>query len=263
VPEFAPFSAVGLVFTTVILSLFIALRYVAIAGFFYWALWKRPGNLLGARRLTDIQPPKRLIRHEMRWSLVASLVYAAAGAIVIDAWRSGLTVIYFDVADYGLAWLLVSVPVYMFLHDTWFYWTHRAMHHRKLFRLMHKVHHESRQPTPWAGFSFHPWESLVGAVVLPLLVMLVPIHIGALIFLLVVMSVTSVTNHSGFEILPDRWMRGFIGRHWISATHHNLHHQNYRKNFSLYFRYWDRLMDTDEMEEAYDYLRKDRVAENL
>lgn len=261
-PEFPPFSAASLLYLTAVLSVFIALRYVAIAGFFYWALWKRPGNLLHARRLTDIQPPARLIRHEIRWSLIASVIYALAGAVIFDAWRSGHTAIYTDVSDFGVVYLLISIPLYMFLHDTWFYWTHRLMHHRKLFRVMHKVHHESRQPTPWAGFSFHPWESLVGAVILPVLVYLIPIHIGALIFLLVIMSVTSVTNHSGFEILPDSWVRGFVGRHWVSATHHNLHHQHFRKNFALYFRFWDRVMDTDEMESAYDFLRQRRAAEN-
>ena len=261
-PEFTPFSVASIALTTAILSVFIALRYLAIAGFFYWALWKRPGNLMHARRLTDVRPSRRLIRHEVKWSLTASAIYAVAGAVVIDGWRNGWTRIYLDVSDFGLLYLLVSVPLYMFLHDTWFYWTHRLMHHRRLFRIMHKVHHESLQPTPWAGFSFHPWESLVGAVIVPLLVFIVPIHLGALILLLVIMSITGVTNHAGYEVLPDRWVRGFVGRHWISATHHNLHHRNFRKNFALYFRFWDRLMDTDEMEQAYEFLKQPGIGEN-
>ena len=154
--QFPPFSFTGLFYTIVVLSFFIVLRYFAIAGFFYWALWKRPGNLLRARRLTQIQPSGRVIRHEIRWSVVSSVIYAIAGAIVIDAWRSGHTLIYMDVSEFGWLYLFASIPVYLFLHDTWFYWTHRIMHHRKLFSVMHKVHHESRQPTPWAGFSFHP-----------------------------------------------------------------------------------------------------------
>jgi len=260
--QFEPFSVAGLAYTLAILSFFIVLRYFAIAGFFYWALWKRPGNLLRARRLTEIKPAAWVVRHEIRWSVISSVIYAAAGAIVIDAWRSGYTLIYTDVADFGWLYLLLSVPLYLFLHDTWFYWTHRIMHHRKLFPVMHKVHHESRQPTPWAGFSFHPWESLVGAFILPLLVFFIPIHIGVLIFLLVVMTVVGITNHAGYEILPDSWVRGFVGRHWVSATHHNLHHLKYRSNFALYFRFWDRVMGTDEMEEAYDFLQPARVGDD-
>lgn len=258
-PEFIPFSLGSLFYTTAVLSVFIALRYLVIAGFFYWALWQRPGNLLHARRLTDITPRAKVVRHEIRWSLLSSVIYAAAGAIVFDAWRAGYTRIYLDVTDYSLIYLFLSLPLYLFLHDTWFYWTHRMMHHRRLFPVMHKVHHESRQPTPWAGFSFHPWESLVGAIILPLLVFIAPVHFGVLILMLVIMTIVGITNHAGYEIFPDRWMRGFFGRHWISATHHNLHHLNYRSNFALYFRFWDRVMGTDEMEDAYAFLRAEVV----
>lgn len=251
-PELEPFSATSLLYTLIVLSVFIVLRYFAVAGFFYWALWQRPGNLLHARRLAKSPPTKKLIRFEIRWSLISSPIYAAAGVLVIEAWRSGATKIYFDVADYGWLWLLLSVPLYMFLHDTWFYWTHRVMHHRKLFPVMHAVHHESRQPTPWAGFSFHWTEAIVGALIVPLLVFLIPVHIGVLIFLLIVMTITGITNHAGYEILPVSWMRGFVGRHWISATHHNLHHRNYQMNFALYFRFWDKLMGTDEMDDPAD-----------
>jgi len=239
-----------MLYTFAVLSVFIILRYLAIAGFFYWALWKRPPEKVHAQRLAKRAPDKKLIRHEIRWSIISSLIYAAAGVIIIEAWRSGHTQIYFEVGDYGLLYLLISIPLYLFIHDTYFYWTHRAMHHPKVFPIVHKVHHESRQPTPWAGFSFHHTEAVIGALILPLLVFMVPIHVGALIFLLVLMTVTGVTNHAGYEILPKSWVRGFVGEHWISATHHNIHHQKYQTNFALYFRFWDRLMNTDEMDVA-------------
>lgn len=243
--------------TAAILSVIIVARYLAIAGFFYWALWKRPGNLLHARKLTDIVPPARLIRSEIRWSVIASVIYAIPGAIVIEAWKNGQTAIYMDIAEYGWVWLLLSIAIYLFLHDTYFYWTHRLMHRPRVFPVVHKVHHESRQPTPWAGFSFHPLESVVGAIILPILVFIIPIHIAAILFILVLMTVVSVTNHSGYELLPDSWLRSFVGRHWISAAHHNLHHQNYNCNFALYFRFWDKLMGTDRLETEYEFLWPD------
>ncbi|RMF94881.1 MAG: sterol desaturase family protein [Gammaproteobacteria bacterium] len=240
--------------TAAALFVLITLRYFAIAGFFYWALWRRERPLLRARRLTDIRPPRRLILSEIRWSVIASAIYALPGALVLEAWKQGGTAIYADIDSHGWAWYFASIPVYLFLHDTYFYWTHRLMHHPRLFPVMHKVHHESRQPTPWAGFSFHPTESLLGAVILPLLAFLIPIHVSAILFILVLMTVVSVTNHSGFELLPDRLLKGPIGRHWISAAHHNLHHQRYSCNYALYFRFWDRLMGTDRLENEYPFL---------
>ncbi len=245
---YPPFSLPSLVFSLLIITFFIVLRYLLLAGFFYWALWKRPPEKVHARRLAKQPPSQAIMRHEIYWSVVSSFVYAASGVWIIEAWRSGGTRIYFDVADYGVPYLFVSLAIYMFLHDTYFYWTHRAMHHPKIFPVVHKVHHESRQPTPWAGFSFHPTEAVIGALIIPVLVSIIPVHAGVLIFMLVLMTVTGITNHAGWEIIPDRWISGFIGKHWISATHHNVHHLKYKTNFALYFRFWDRLMGTDEME---------------
>ena len=111
------------------LCVIIIARYFAIAGFFYWALWRGRGNVIPARKLTKINPPRRLILSEIRWSVIASFIYAVPAAIVIDAWNRGGTMIYTDVADYGWPYLLFSIFAYLFIHDTYFYWTHRMMHH--------------------------------------------------------------------------------------------------------------------------------------
>jgi sterol desaturase/sphingolipid hydroxylase (fatty acid hydroxylase superfamily) len=248
----------SLLSTGVVLSVIIVARYFAVAGLFYWLLWKCTSNPLNARKLTDITPPRKLILSEIRWSVIASVIYAVPAVVVIEAWKMGNTALYSEVGKFGWPYLLLSIFVYLFIHDTYFYWTHRLMHQPAIFRVVHRVHHESRQPTPWAGFSFHPWESIIGAIILPILVFFIPIHIGAILFILVLMTVVSVTNHSGYEIMPDAWLKSFGGRHWISAAHHNLHHLNYQCNFALYFRFWDKLMGTDELESAYDFLQKNQ-----
>jgi lathosterol oxidase len=232
----------------------IAVRYFAVAGLFYWLLWGRDPEHVAALRLSRGSPERAVILHEIKWSMVSSLIYAFPGAIVIETWKAGGTALYTDLSAYGLWYLPVSVILYLFLHDTFFYWTHRLMHHPLLFAPMHKTHHESRYPTPWAAFSFHPWEAVLSAVFLPALVFVIPLHVGGALFILVLMTIASVLNHTGWEIFPTRWMRGFLGQHVITATHHNLHHTNYRVNFGLYFRFWDKLMGTDVMESAYPHL---------
>jgi lathosterol oxidase len=246
----------NLVITTAALYVIILGRYFLIAGLFYWLLWGRDPDKVRARKLTAITPDLRVIRNEIKWSSVSSFIYAIPGAIVIEAWKHGGTALYTEVHDYGWWYVPFSILLYLFVHDTYFYWTHRLMHRPRLFRIFHKVHHQSRQPTPWAAFSFHPYESIVGAVVIPLLVFWVPIHVGAVLFILVFMTLCSVWNHTGYEILPDRWLRGLIGKCFISAAHHNIHHQRYAVNFGLYFRFWDKWMGTDVMEEMYDFLKR-------
>ena len=93
--------------------------------------------------------------------------------------------------------------------------------------------------------TFHPLEALTGAVVIPALVFLIPIHIAALGLVLSIMTVMGVTNHMGWELFPPALWRGRIGDWLITASHHQRHHEQYRCNYGLYFRWWDRWCGTD------------------
>lgn len=221
-------------------------RYFVVAGLFHFLLWGRPEEKVRARRLADRRPDPKVMAHEVRMSLVSSAIYAIPGAIVLVSWKAGGTAMYQDINGLaGWLYLPLSVLIYLIIHDAYFYWTHRWMHHPKLFHAMHLTHHRSRQPTPWAAFSFHPWEAIISAWLLPAVAFFIPIHVGAVMFLLVFMTLCSVVNHAGWEILPESWLKTALGRGLISASHHNVHHTNYEANFGLYFRFWDRLMGTD------------------
>ena len=226
-----------------------------IAGLFYWLLWGRPEEKVRARKLTEQRPRKEVVSKEIQWSLISSLIYAFPGAVVIEAWKVGGTALYTDLSWSDLVYIPLSAFIYLFLHDTYFYWTHRWMHKPRIYPVFHKVHHQSRPPTPFAAFSFHPYESLLSAFFLPLLTFVIPLHVGAALSILVLMTICSVINHAGFEIFPDGWVRGPLGRHFITAAHHDLHHKRFDRNYALYFRFWDKAMGTDVFESEYAFLR--------
>lgn len=189
---------------------------------------------------------ERQIRREIGWSLASAAIYGIPAGIVAWGWQAdGWTQIYSDIHAYSLWYLPLSVLLYLIAHDTWFYWTHRAMHAPRLFRIMHAVHHESRPPTAWAAMSFHPWEAITGAIVIPALVFLIPIHVAALGLVLTIMTIMGIGNHMGWEMFPRAFVHGIFGRALITATHHQKHHDAYRGNYGLYFRFWDRLCGTD------------------
>ncbi|MEL7544195.1 MAG: sterol desaturase family protein [Pseudomonadota bacterium] len=240
--------------TSVLLSAIIAARYFVVAGFFHWLLWSDGARSVWARRLARRKPNPKLMRHERNWSLVASVIYGFAGGIVIDVFLDGGTALYTGLTAADIWYVPLSIFICLAIHDTWFYWSHRLMHHPKLFPAIHRTHHISHDPTPWAAFSFSPWESLSGAVLLPAVAFVLPLHVGAAVAVLVIMTIASVLNHVGWEVLPDRMIKGVFGRHIITATHHNLHHHDYGVNYGLYFRFWDRVMGTDVMEERYPHL---------
>ena len=59
------------------------------------------------------------------------------------------------------------------------------------------------------------------------------------------MTFSSTINHAGVEIFPRGFANHWIGRWLVGATHHDLHHKEFRYNFGLYFTFWDKWMETE------------------
>jgi sterol desaturase/sphingolipid hydroxylase (fatty acid hydroxylase superfamily) len=132
------------------------------------------------------------------------------------------------------------------VQDTYFYWTHRAMHHPWLFQGVHLAHHRSREPSPFAAYAFSPVEALVHAAYVPLLLLVVPVHELAIFAFLAVMIARNVLGHLGIELFPRWFARSRWSRWSTTTTHHALHHRHAGANFGLYFTFWDRLMRTTD-----------------
>jgi sterol desaturase/sphingolipid hydroxylase (fatty acid hydroxylase superfamily) len=228
--------AIGL--SALAMTLIVGLRYLlASGGFALVTRLRRPGLYAGRGAQ---------IRAEIGWSLVSAAVYGVPAGVIAWGWANrGWTRIYTDAAAWPLWYLPLSALLYLLAHDAWFYWTHRWMHRPRLFRLVHAEHHASRPPTAWAAMRFSPLEALTGAVVLPALVFVIPIHVAALGMVLATMTVMGATNHMGWEIFPRVLHSGPIGGWLITASHHQRHHSDYRCNYGLYFRFWDRMCGTD------------------
>ncbi len=228
----------SILISAIAMTMIVGVRYLITSGGFAW-LTRRKYPALYA----GLAPQ---IRREILWSLASAAIYGVPAGIVAWGWDNrGWTQIYTDVAAFPLWYLPVSVFAFLLAHDTWFYWTHRLMHRPFWFRTAHAVHHQSRPPTAWAAMSFHPWEAITGAVAIPALVFLIPIHIGALAAVLTIMTIMGITNHMGWEIFPKFMVNRTLGSFLITATHHQMHHDKYRGNYGLYFRFWDKVCGTD------------------
>lgn len=239
-PQWVTLSTVtlALILSAIAMTLIVGVRYLLASGAFALATRARHPNLY-----TGLDPQ---IRREIGWSLASAAIYGVPAGVVAWGWQNrGWTQIYADIHAWPLWYWPVSILLYLVAHDTWFYWTHRWMHRPAVFKAAHAVHHASRPPTAWAAMAFHPIEAVTGAVVIPLLVFLIPIHIAALGLVLTIMTVMGVTNHMGWEIFPRFMWRGHLGGWLITASHHQRHHEQYGCNYGLYFRFWDRLCGTD------------------
>ena len=196
---------------------------------------------------------KSQYKKEILWSIKSSAVFAVVGAIAFWMWQNGWTAIYVNVHEYPLWYLPLSLILIMLIHETYYYWVHRWMHHPKVFKRVHKVHHLSLTPTPWTAFSFHPYECILEAIILPLILLVVPVHISVLAIYLLLMTVSSVVNHLNIEIYPKAFMNSRFGKLFIGATHHHLHHQQFKTNYGLYFTFWDKWMGTENRGKSKDF----------
>jgi len=229
---------------TVIFFVIITARYFLVAGCFYFAFYIWFSSKWEPRKINKKKYKKSQFKKEIGYSLINSFIFAIAGAVSVILWQKGDTKVYTAIDLYGWWYLPVSLIIYMLLQETYYYWIHRWMHLPAVFKKVHSVHHDSHIASPFTAFSFHPLEGLLQAVFLPLLLLMIPIHYFVLIFLLVIMTFSSVINHLDIEIYP-RNSFNFWSKWVIGATHHSLHHTYYKYNFGLYFTFWDRMKKTE------------------
>lgn len=228
-----------------IIWLFDTGRYLIAAGLMSAILWLFWDAGLAARKIQALCAMPRDIRREILGSLRTAAIFSLIGLGLYASASRGWITLYPDFRQRGVVYLLTTLSLMIIAHDAYFYWTHRLMHHRRLFRWFHLTHHKSHVPTPWAAYAFAAPEALVQGAFVPLFAALVPMHELALFVFMAFQIVRNVMGHAGVEIHPA----GMLRSQWLcwnnTTTHHDLHHQTGRYNFGLYFRWWDLLMGTE------------------
>ena len=203
---------------------------------------------------------------EIGYSVLTILIFALVPLVLLktDSIRPHTT-FYTDISSHGWFYFFSAFPLMLLIHDTYFYWMHRLMHHPLLFRAAHLIHHRSTNPSPWAAYAFHPLEALIEAGILAVFLFTIPIHKLHLPFFFLFMILYNVYGHLGWELYPRGYNRHPVGR-WINTSvNHNQHHQFFKGNYGLYFLFWDRWMGTlrKDYDEQFDAVTAtpDRPAE--
>lgn len=219
-------------------------RYVVFSAipYFVFYVWKRGAWLY--RKIQPRFPTPTDYQREIGYSALSSLIFSAMVWLCLGTPLRAFTQYYTEIEQYGLGWLLVSIPITLLIHDTYFYWMHRLMHWPKLYRLMHRTHHRSVNPSPWAAFAFHPLEAVVEAGIIPILLIVMPLHPISFLGFVTVMLVFNIYGHLGYELFSAKTYQHPIGKWLNTSVYHNLHHEKFTGNYGLYFTFWDRVCGT-------------------
>ncbi|CAF3954439.1 unnamed protein product [Rotaria sp. Silwood2] len=114
---------------------------------------------------------------------------------------------------------------FLFFTDMFIYFIHRGLHHRFLYKHLHKIHHR--------------W-------IIQHLLQVMHFN-GFFIFV----NFWTVSIHDGnYSVL--KYLQPIIN----GAAHHNDHHQFYKYNYRQFFTLWDRLMNTFHSPHVYSEKKK-------
>lgn len=220
-------------------------RYVIFAAGAWLVLWKIFNRSLAGRKIRTGTPEAAQMRREFAASTRTAAIFALSGLTLALGGEAGLFKTYDAASENGWPYFWASLLAMIVLHDAWFYWTHRLLHDRRLFRRFHRTHHKSKNPTPFTAYSFDMGEAAINAAFVPLFAIVAPISMPALGLFLTHMIARNVIGHSGYELFPAR-RDGRPLFDWLTTvTHHDLHHAQAGWNYGLYFTWWDRICGTE------------------
>jgi Delta7-sterol 5-desaturase len=219
--------------------------FAGIAFFVFYILFRRVFHRI---RIQNEFPKSRDYFRDIFYSLISILIFGSVSYFVFFTLRPYNNIQYGTVEEYGVVYFWLSFIWMFFLHDTYFYWMHRFMHLPLFFRHIHRVHHQSTNPSPWTAYAFHPLEAILEAGIIPLIAFTVPVNRIAFTTFMIFQIVYNVYGHLGYEIMPAFLQRTKAGQ-WInSSTTHNKHHKYFKGNYGLYTLIWDKVLKTERRE---------------
>jgi sterol desaturase/sphingolipid hydroxylase (fatty acid hydroxylase superfamily) len=134
------------------------------------------------------------------------------------------------------ALLMFFAPV---IHAVHFYFTHRLLHWRPLYRSVHHVHHLNVEIGPWSGLAMHPVEQAIYFSTVVVSWLLAPHPLVAL-FQIQIAAFSPAMGHSGHATLR-------VGRRFSIASanyFHYLHHRYFECNYGGPVVPFDKLFGT-------------------
>jgi len=175
------------------------------------------------------------VRDNLFWTLCSSVpVGTLFECLLLWGYANGhATLITFQEQPVWFVVLLLLIPVWSGWH---FYWQHRLLHTRWMFKYVHCWHHKNINTGPWSGHAMHPLEHVI--LYSDLLVYFVlashPVHI---IFNAMLHTIAGPTSHCGYE-------RVRFGKYFslqLGDFMHQLHHRYFDCNYGNYETPWDKI----------------------
>jgi len=167
------------------------------------------------------------IDNAMRTFLLSVPIWTLIEVFALWCFANGYS-FWIDPKDQWSRWLWLAVLILLVpaIHEIHFFFGHWTLHQGPLYRWIHKIHHNSNNPSPWSSMSMHPAESsfFFSEVLWHLLI---PSHPLIALFQLTGTAYGAIVRHIGFdklEMTDDSAMDSH-------AYTHYLHHKYFEVNY--------------------------------
>ena len=243
--------------------LLIGSRYLIIASIAFLICYVVLRRMIASKKIQEKFPRVKDYGREIIFSILTVFIMAFIPALVLGSPELARhTKFYLDINQHSTLYFILAFPLMAIMHDTYFYWMHRLMHHPSVFKAVHLIHHKSTNPSPFAAYAFHPLEAIVEAGIFLVFVFTIPVHLFHLLFFFLFMIVYNVYGHLGWELYPKGFSQHWIGKWVNTSVNHNQHHQYFKGNYGLYFLFWDRMMGTirNDYDERFEEVKNRTVS---
>ena len=145
---------------------------------------------------------------------------------------------YFNINDHSLLYTFLTIPINLFLIDTFFYFIHRFAHINIIYNNAHYFHHKFRPINSWVARYSHWVDSNLENIAFTCPFFIVPTYCPLIYIILVGANIWSCYIHNSGCILNNK----YINDSKCHSIHHKFGKKNY--NFALFFTFWDKLFNT-------------------
>lgn len=210
-----------------------------VAGYYHWRYYVSRRDEPEAWKC---QPQRFLTDGLHRKAIIAGTLNLTLGGVLsgifLYALANGLpTRLYYNVADYGWTYLILSTVFVWLVVDLMAYYIHRALHIKWIYQRVHRFHHRFVATTPYAAGALHPVELLSLQGTSFLMIFLVPMYPAAIVAILIYNLVFNIIDHSGVALTSRLPWQGPV-------RYHDDHHAHFHCNFGQHMMLWDKLHGT-------------------
>jgi len=141
--------------------------------------------------------------------------------------------------------IIGQILFFMFCEDFFFYWSHRLLHHPKLYPHIHKIHHEYNITISLAAEYSHPLEFLFGNLLSTNSgpkILGGRVHFVTYCIWIIMRLMETTDGHCGYEF---SWSPYRLLPLSGSSIYHNFHHSHNVGNYGSFFTIWDTLCGTN------------------